>query len=287
MEHNVGVLGVGFVGSAVSTGLQIVSSIREYDKFKPTESLYDVVNNSDILFFCLPTPMGEDGECNVDIIRDVAKEVNEIAERSKLCVIKSTVPPGTTQDLANEFINHGWVFNPEFLTEKNFMEDFLNQDRIIIGLTKQISHKNVELIEDLYEKFTKTQEKRGKIFLCHSQEAEMLKYMSNCFLATKVAFFNEMKEICDIDDIDYDRVVDLLKKDERIGNSHMTVPGPDGKFGFGGACFPKDINALIAYARRNDLEPMLLDSVWSKNLLIREDYDWEDLAQVTGEYDEV
>ena len=111
----------------------------------------------------------------------------------------------------------------------------------------------------------------------------MLKYMTNSFLATKVIFFNEMKEICNAANIKYDDVVGLMKLDGRIGKTHMVVPN-EGKHGFGGSCFVKDLNALSAFAKEMDLDPMILDSIWTKNLLVREEYEWEQLAQVTGAY---
>ena len=113
----------------------------------------------------------------------------------------------------------------------------------------------------------------------------VVKTATNTFLATKVIFFNELKEICDAGNINFDNIQRLLNHDPRIGRNHRIVPGPDKKLGFGGSCFPKDINALISFARDFDVEPLLLDSVWSKNLMIRENYEWEELAQVTGDYD--
>ncbi len=282
--HNIGVIGCGYVGTAVATGLQSVAEVREYDKYKDTESLYSVVNNSDILFMCLPTPMEEDGACNTSIIETVAGEIDRAAETRKIIVLKSTVPPGTTQHLANQWTNHGWLFSPEFLTERNFIGDFLNQDRVFLGFTKQLAHKEVEKVESLFEDFTGTQKTKADIRFCESHEAEMLKYVTNCFLATKVMFFNEMREIADELDINYERVIELLKLDSRIGKSHLNVPGPDGKRGFGGSCFPKDLNALKALCYELGLDPMMMETAWTKNLLVREEYEWENLAQVTGEY---
>ena len=110
-----------------------------------------------------------------------------------------------------------------------------------------------------------------------SKTAEMVKYMTNSFLATKVSFANEMKMICDKLDIDYDKVVEYSTYDERLGKSHWAVPGPDGHYGFGGSCFPKDINALIHLAGQLDLCPDVLLGVWEKNLEVRPEEDWEEL----------
>ena len=105
----------------------------------------------------------------------------------------------------------------------------------------------------------------------------MVKYFLNTFLATKVTFSNEIKQICEKIDIDYDKVVEYSLYDNRIGRTHLSAPGPDGRHGFGGSCFPKDLNALIFLAKQLDIKPDLLSAVWEKNLLVREDRDWEKL----------
>ncbi len=286
--HRVGVVGVGFVGTAVSTGLEAVLGddveIREYDKFKDTESLESVVENSDIIFICLPTPMNDDGSCNTSIVEDGVRNVVACANKRKVIVLKSTVPPGTTQRLQDLYPKHALVFNPEFLTERNFIDDFIRQDRIILGYDP--AH-NIDRVLELYRSFIRKQKKSGNIYLETSGVAEMLKYVSNCYLSTKVALFNEFKEICDAVKIPYDKVIELLNWDVRVGKTHMKVPGPDGRRGFGGSCFPKDINALIAFARENEVDPMILDTVWTKNLLIREEQEWNNLAQVNGDYKKI
>lgn len=284
--HKVGIIGLGFVGTAVETGLQALVKnieIRAHDKYKPSESLEEVVENSDILFICLPTPMNEDGSCNISIIEKEIKNIRKLTKKPKIIVIKSTVPPGTTLKLQEDDKKNFYVFNPEFLTEKNFINDFLEQDRIILGHDLG-DETDLSKLFALYREFIKNQKNPGKIIVSYSDEAEMLKYMTNCFLATKVIFFNEMKEICQAGSVNYESVLGLLALDKRVGNTHVKVPGPDGKHGFGGSCFPKDLNALIAYARDRNVDPMLLDAVWSKNLLVREEYEWENLAQVNGQY---
>ena len=108
-----------------------------------------------------------------------------------------------------------------------------------------------------------------------SDTAEMVKYFTNCFLATKVGFANEMKQICDQHAIDYDKVVEYALYDKRIGTSHLSTPGPDGKMGFGGSCFPKDLNALVVVAKQCGVDPKILQAVWEKNLEVRPEKDWE------------
>lgn len=288
--HKVGVIGTGFVGTAVSTGFELLGTnieVREYDKYKPTESLYDVVNNSDILFLCLPTPMNDDGSCNTSIVEEVCLDILNVAESRKSLVLKSTVPPGTTERISEDVLKgkHGIMFNPEFLTEKNAFKDFLEQDRIFLGPAKGCTDDDVVRVMDLYEDFSRKQKEPAEIYEVDSAEiAEMIKYGTNCFLATKVIFFNELYEICEASDINFNHVVGMMLLDKRIGKSHSHVPGPDGNKGFGLSCFPKDLNALMAFAKEHDVDPMVLETVWTKNLLVRENYDWEDLAQVNGDY---
>lgn len=266
--------------------------VREYDKFKDTESLDSVVNNSHILFLCLPTPMNEDGSCNISIIEEVVEEVVKTAKKKKCIVVKSTVPPGTTKALAEKYgeNGHDFVFNPEFLMQATFIDDFINQDRVFLGWTGK-DPQSLELLNGLYEEFAEKQKTPAKIFNTTSKQAEMAKYIANSFLTTKVVFFNEMFQICNAVGVDYDKVIDLVKLDKRIGTSHMKVPGPDGQMGAGGPCFPKDTNALIAFAKANGVDPLVLESVWAKNLMVRDVHEWERISssesEIIKKYDRV
>jgi UDPglucose 6-dehydrogenase len=188
---------------------------------------------------------------------------------NRIVVIKSTIPPGTTERLNKECEHIQLVFNPEFLTEANFIEDFKNQDRIIIGGPRPASTKVRQLF---YKAFP-----NARIIKTSSTIAEMVKYMTNTFLATKVSFANEMYQICDMLGIDYDKVVEYATHDERLGKSHWSVPGPDGHYGFGGSCFPKDINALIKVAEKWDIPSNVISAAWETNLDVRPEEDWKEL----------
>ena len=285
--YRIGCVGIGFVGSAISAGLSCLLKdkveIREYDKYKDTESLESVVNHSDILFVALPTPMQEDGSCDTSIVLRVVMEICDIALKPKTIVIKSTVPPGTVENFQSAYPKHTFVFSPEFLTEKRSFEDFLEQDRIILGFT---SNKQQFLrVDKLFQDFVVAQKKPALIVRVPSDQAELLKYATNCFLATKLSFFNEIYQICETAKIDYNSLVELMKLDPRVGKSHMRVPGEDKQLGWSKSCFPKDINALIAFAKEIGVDPLMLESAWTKNLVVREKHDWEDLKQVSGKYE--
>ena len=165
------------------------------------------------------------------------------------------------------------MFNPEFLTERSANFDFINQSRFIIGNSgQQVSWaKSEEFVELLKERF-------GDCIAVQEtnyETAELIKYMSNCFFATKVSFMNEMYQIAKKIDADWDAAVSGFVADGRVGHSHMNVPGHDGKFGFGGSCFPKDIQAMIDFAETFGINPTVLRGAWEKNLEVRPEQDWK------------
>lgn len=265
-NFNIGIVGLGYVGKALLNGF---SSENIYT-FDTTEScsektLKDLSSKSDIIFICVPTPMNENGSCCLDIVNQVLHDLNSLAN-NQLVVIKSTVPPGTCKNFQNKYKNLDIIFNPEFLTEANFFQDFMNQDRIILG------GKKLNLAEELYKKHFP----KSKIITLDYAEAEMVKYFSNSFLALKVSFANEIHSLCDKLNIDYNQVVKTAIKDVRIGSSHLSVPGPDGEYGFGGTCFPKDLSALLSVFNDSKIESIVLKAAWERNQNIdRRKQDWK------------
>ena len=272
----IGIIGQGFVGTAVKEGLKQFYEIDTFDldeTKRNVDYIEDIIDRNSIIFVCLPTPMKKDGSCDTSIVENMVMELDNLALTrqcsNRIVVIKSTIPPGTTEKLNEECKHIQVVFNPEFLTEANFIEDFKNQSRIIIGGPRPASTKVRQLFYKVFPK--------SHIIKTHSTIAEMVKYMTNTFLATKVSFANEIKMICDGLDIDYDKVVEYSTYDERLGKSHWAVPGPDGKLGFGGSCFPKDINALIHLAGELELCTEVLMGAWNTNLRVRPEEDWKEL----------
>ena len=267
----IGIIGQGFVGTAVREGLKDYHTINTFDLVKECncDSISDLVNKSTYIFVCVPTPMKIDGSCDTSIVENVVEEINTVSMTDKIVIIKSTVTPGTTERLNEKYANCKIVFNPEFLTEANFIEDFKNQDRIIIGGPRPASTKVRQLFYKVFPK--------AHIIKTSSTIAEMVKYTTNTFLATKVSFANEIKMICDKIDIDYDKVIEYATHDDRLGYSHWSVPGPDGHDGFGGSCFPKDINALLDVCRKLGVPAKTLYGAWETNLKVRPEKDWEEL----------
>jgi len=277
MNNKVGIIGCGFVGSSLREGLKDSNEINVFDKYNTelstVSNLQELVDVSDIIFVCLPTPMKKTGECDTTLVKETVHSVAGMSgDTRKVVVIKSTVPPGTTKRLQQSTKGScSVIFNPEFLTEANHIEDFKNQKRIILG--GDGCKEALTQVKSMYMKQFPT----VPYVLCGSLEAELTKYFCNCFLATKVSFANEMKQFCDALGADYERVVESSVYDDRVGKSHLAVPGPDGRRGFGGSCFPKDVNALIFSMKKEGIDPILLSSVWQKNLEVRPEKDWEEL----------
>lgn len=268
----IGIVGQGYVGTAIKVGFESYYDLETYDKFdssKSTCNLKRLVDICDVIFVCVPTPMDKDGSCHTGIVEEVISEINQYSNKSQIVVIKSTVSPGTTERMNKKYKKVSVIFNPEFLTEANFIEDFKNQTRIILGGTRKGTNKLRQVYSKVFPK--------AHIIKTHSTIAELVKYMTNSYLATKVSFANEMYEICEKFDMDYDKVVEYATLDERLGVTHWSVPGPDGELGYGGHCLPKDINALISVAHELGINTEVLEAVVETNDRVREDRDWEEM----------
>jgi len=271
----IGIIGQGFVGTAIKEGLKNFYEIYTYDidSTKCNSSLNEVLYSCDIIFQCLPTPMRENGECDLSIVRSSLQNLDEIVRendfKKPIVIIKSTVPPGTTELLNNENENLNIIFSPEFLTEANHIEDFKNQTRIILGGPRPYTTQVKTMFRKAFPHIP--------IVKTGFKTAEMVKYFINNFLATKVSFANEMYQICNSLNIDYDKVTEYALYDQRIGKSHLAVPGPDGDFGYGGHCFPKDLDAIIYIALSMGLDPTILEATREKNNNIRKNRDWENM----------
>lgn len=235
----------------------------------------DEENFSKIYFVCLPTPMYEDGEADLSIVDGVLQQLASVPG-DRVAVMKSTIPPGSTDRWNKQFEGTGLrvVFNPEFLTEANALDDMRNQNRIILGGPRP----HINSVKLLFQRaFPKV-----PLIKTSSTTAEMVKYFTNVHLAARVVLSCELSQLCEALDkkglnIDYDKVVEYAKYDARLGGTHMNVPGPDGVPGARGHCFPKDLNALIYVAKRIGVKPTVMEGIWSKNLEVvpEEHRDWE------------
>ena len=269
----IGIVGQGFVGNAVYQRWKKYYDVQTYDldENKSTSTLHNLVMMCNTIFVCLPTPMKENGSCDLNILESSLFEINTLTEfecrGNKTVIIKSTIPPGTTEQLNKQFRHLNILFNPEFLTERNAEEDYNNQNRIIIGGPRPESTQVVRLFSKVFPK--------ARIIKTHSTYAEMVKYMTNAFLSTKVSFANEIYQICEKVGADYDKGVEYATLDERLGKSHWMVPGHDGDFGFGGHCFPKDLSALIHLSEDLMTTNNVLRATRDTNDDVRRNRDWE------------
>lgn len=265
-------IGYGFVGKALCNSFRKKIKVLVHDVIKQDcdnyyatieELILDQEKTEEIpiYFISVPTPMKDNGMCNLDIIDSVIANIAKFSKKTPLVVIKSTIPPKTSQNLADKY-NLDICFNPEFLTEKNSFNDFENQKSILLGKTKGT---NITPLENVYKLVFSD----IPIIINDSTTMEYVKYMKNCFLATKVTFANVFKDLCDKSNTDYNIVKDLAGQDERILPGHLAVPGHDGYNGFGGTCFPKDINAIIYYGKEIGANVKLLESVWENNVEFR------------------
>ncbi len=275
----IGVIGKGFVGAATANGFSagtgFNSEIRIFDKdgSKGTHTLEDLIDHSEIVFICVPTPAHIDGSIDVSIIESVFNEINDIKSDNKLSivfVIKSTIVPGTSRKIQEKYNKMKIVFNPEFLTERSSNFDFINQARIVLGGEESNTKKIRNLYEDRFGLST-------LIIETNFETAELIKYACNNYFSLKISFLNELKLLANKVNVDWEVLINGFVSDGRIGHSHLNVPGHDGLLGFGGACFPKDIQAMIKFAQSHGIEMRTLEAAWETNLNVRPEKDWEKL----------
>lgn len=259
----IGIIGLGFVGSAVKASYENNDKVQLtlIDPQKGYNSSYEELKDHDAIFVCVPSPQKEDGSCDTSILESVLDKINQTGYNSVI-ISKVTAPPDYYTNLHKKYEN--LVHAPEFLTAANATKDYLNGEFLIIGGLYDYNC----LAEDII-RIGQTKVTHNNVKFCEIGEASLSKYIINCFLSTKVIFMNEMYQITKKFGFDYDTIIDNITMDKRIGTSHVNVPGPDGYFGFGGYCFPKDTSALLSFAKNYNVDLSVLQSVVDKNKLIR------------------
>ena len=228
--------------------------------------LDSAVKASDVCFIAVGTPMKDDGTCNLEFVFEVAKSIAKSMNGYKVIVNKSTVPVGTAEKVREVIKNNtsydfDVVSNPEFLKQGAAVDDFLYPDRVIVGSDSQ---RATEIMQEIYSSFMRT---ANRIIFMDVKSAEMTKYAANAFLATKISFMNEIASLCEKTGADVEMVRVGISTDTRIGNKFL-FPG----IGFGGSCFPKDVNALIKIAEDYGTEFSILKAVNKINQAQRENF---------------
>jgi UDPglucose 6-dehydrogenase len=265
MILRLGVVGSGFVGGAVINGFNEPNvEMWVVDPKKTDTTLLQMAcAEPHLTFICLPTPESSDGSVNVTVVDQVLADLNKFGYKG-IVVIKSTITPDHLQRFVKEY-NLRIVYNPEFLTEANAHDDFINPPMQILGGVWE----DCETVERAYVEFSKV--KVVPTFKTDIVSASLLKYTINSWLATKVSFMNELYQLHKASGArtSWDQFTDMLQRDKRVGDSHLRVPGPDGQFGFGGHCFPKDTAGLLSYADKNKVDLSVLSKAVETNAKFR------------------
>ena len=260
----IGIIGLGYVGGAIKAAMQLNAPDVELvliDKYRPEVlGTYADLEDTDGVFICVPTPQDQDGSCDVGPLHSVLQNLKAIKYK-KVIISKCTALPDIYKQLQIEFPN--LVHVPEFLTAANAIHDYVYGKFCIIGGRFSTAADAVTIIR-LGQKNLGT-----KVRCCSIEEAALAKYSINSFLATKVIFMNELRELSRKFHINYDVVSQILEMESRIGSTHLKVPGPDGILGFGGACFPKDTSALLSYAKNAGVDLSVLSAAVEKNKKLR------------------
>jgi len=249
----IGIFGLGYVGSAVAWTHRNDEVIKRDPKLGDQSASLDEIKTCDAIYVCVPTPMQEDGHCDDSYLKSV---LLELTDYDKVIICKSTIPPGVYKELQKKYPNI--VHAPEFLTAANATQDYETSSWVLIGGDR----KYCELAEKIIKASTIH---ANHYHITNITTASLFKYMANSFLATKVTFMNDLYHLANLVDVDWNEIKKISSNDPRLGISHWDVPGPDGSYGFGGACFPKDVSAIIEHAKDQNLSLELLESVQALN----------------------
>jgi nucleotide sugar dehydrogenase len=236
----IGIIGYGFVGAAIARAHHKDELIIKDPKLESSADYPDFVN-CDAIYICVPSPSTDDGRCDTSILEQTLKDLLFVLINNPIPIIcKTTAPPSVYKRLQKQYSSI--VHCPEFLTAANNVRDYLNSRYFVLGgdaewciNAREIIRSGVPLVDD-------------KFLIIDIKTAALYKYMMNCYLAAKVTFMNDFKNLADAEGIEWNSLKSLAIFDDRIGHTHMDVPGPDGKYGWGGACFPKDVSAIIKEA---------------------------------------
>lgn len=253
----IGLFGLGYVGSAVAHTHRFQNLIIRDPKLREKSASMNEMLTCDAVYICVPTPMLDNGRCDDSFVKSV---LNELKDFKGTIICKSTVPPGVYLELQEKFSN--LVHAPEFLTAANATPDYENSSWVLIGGPKKVC--------ETAEKIIKTSTIKATAY--HHTDiatASLFKYMANSLMATKVTFMNDLFHLARAVGVDWNEIKEISKNDPRLGISHWDVPGPDGQYGYGGACFPKDVSAIIEHGKDLGTLQRLLQSVKEINQLHR------------------
>jgi nucleotide sugar dehydrogenase len=266
MYKKFGIIGLGFVGGSIYKSFQLKNiDVIGYDKYKNGGiGSFNEILECDVVFLCLPTLFSDETQ---SYDKSAIYEVCELLGKNEykgLIVLKSTIEPETTNKLTEKYSGLKICHNPEFLTARTAFEDFHNQKHIVLGFTPFFNDNG------LLQQFYLEQFPNAEISVCSALESESMKIFCNSFYASKVMLFNEYYLLCQKNGSDFEKIKNIMLKNNWINSMHTSVPGPDGLFGYGGACFPKDTKALLNYMKEQNTDYKVLESVINECEEIRE-----------------
>jgi UDPglucose 6-dehydrogenase len=254
----IGIIGLGFVGEAVRSAYEGYTRICiDTDVSKGYVGTYKEIKDAEGIFVCVPSPENPDGTANTTILENV---LFNLKDYQGVVISKVTAPADAYKRLQVQYPN--LVYVPEFLTAANAVRDYRNSKFAIIGgSVLAYQHEAARIVKYTNSDISTT--------FCSIEEASLVKYIINSFLATKVVFMNEMAALVEANGCNWSNVARMILQDERIGVSHMQVPGTDGQYGFGGMCFPKDTSAIIKHAEALNINLHVLKEAVKKNTILR------------------
>lgn len=261
---NLVIVGNGFVGQAVHKSFENVAdvSVRIVDPEYSTFTIVDACAGADVFFLCLPTPTKINGSCDFSLVERAIITINDKTEDA-LIIVKSTIPPDDIHHLET-MSKMPLVYIPEFLRQESSFEDYLSPQMQVIGGAQTAVAQSIQILN-------KSKCNKCPVYKTDVKTASLAKYAINSYLASKVVFMNELRDLHVAADTgtSFDYLTRIINADKRIGTSHMQVPGPDGEYGYGGECLPKDVNALLKYAKIMNVDLSMIQTANDTNKKIK------------------
>ena len=277
-KYSISIFGYGYVGSAMgylceknNVEFNVYDIQQKKGNFKYFDNVSKLVNFSESIsdihyvIIAVPTPSDINGNCDISIVKKVLSDLNTVSNKETYVIIKSTLVPGTCNKLNEEFPELNIVFCPEFLTEKKYLNDIYNAKFILLGIPHLFNMSKYQKILKVMRIFY-NHNSQIDIFMKSYEECELFKYTLNTFFATKITFFNEIHELCEKMNVDYEKLKELFKLDQRVGSYGTDIPGSGNEFyGFFLRCLPKESDGLIKLQENLELSSELMTCVVKRN----------------------
>ena len=276
MNFSINICGFGYVGSAMGhlcekndIEFNVYDIQKKEGKFNYFNNITDLVNcsenNSEINFYIIAVPTNSDseGNCDTSIVKNVLEQLKNNITKETYVIIKSTILPGTSKELSEKYTNFDIIFCPEFLTQKNYLNDIYNAKFVLLGIPDKFDMTKYQKILNVMRTFYK-HNTQIDIFIQSYEECELFKYTLNTYFGIKITFFNEIYDLCEKMNVDYQKLKKLFSLDSRVGEYGITVPGDHGR-GYHGVCIPKEVRGMIKLQEKLGLSSELMSCVNKRN----------------------